>query len=160
MKTTTAELTSSRTQIQRVTAVIVTGSCHLRIEPGGNITVHTPLACFLLPLPAFTRKHTFPPTKFLHVSWNIFPLEKKKKNESPCKGVFFSSVHTVPDFLCSVSSPLKDEHVILRRRRHFTTTFYFRALFPSLFWRVGTRLLPDLMDISCVFSVCLCYSLA
>lgn len=29
-----------------ITPVIVTGSCHLRIEPGGNITVHTQLSCF------------------------------------------------------------------------------------------------------------------
>lgn len=77
MKRTTAELTSSRTQMQRGTPVIVTGSCHLRIEPGGNITVHTPLSCFLLSLPAFTRKHGFPPTKFLHVSQNILPVKKK-----------------------------------------------------------------------------------
>lgn len=83
MRTTTAELTSSRTQMQRGTPVLVTGSCHLRIEPGGNITVHTlPLPCFLLSLPAFTRKHGFPPTEFLHVSRNILLRKKKKKKKN------------------------------------------------------------------------------
>lgn len=96
MKTTTAELTSSRTQMQGGTPVIVTGSCHLRIEPGGNITVHTPLSCFLLSLPAFTRKHGFPPTKFLHIPQNILPVKKKnkkKKLKSVQRCVFVKCTH-------------------------------------------------------------------
>lgn len=137
--------------MQRGTPVIVTGSCHLRIEPGGNITVHTPLSCFLLSLPAFTRKHGFPPTKFLHVSQNILPVKKKN---CPCKDVFLSSIHTVPVFVCSVNSPLKDVHVI-HRRRHFTTVFYFRNLFLLLLLYVSTRLELDLME-TVISPVCVC----
>lgn len=123
MKTTTAELTSSRTQIQRAKAVIVTGSCHLRIEPGGNITVHTPLACFLLPLPAFTRKHAFPPTKFLHVSWNIFPLEKKNR-KSMQRSVFFKCTHCSS---FSLFSQFTSKRWACNSQKK--TTFYYHVLF-------------------------------
>lgn len=121
MKTTTAELTSSRTQMQRGTPVMVTGSCHLRIEPGGDITVHTLLSCFLLSLPAFTRKHGFPPTKFLHVSQNILPV-KKLKSMQRCvfvKCTHCSSFHLLSQFTskrCTCNSQKKK-------------TFYYHVLF-------------------------------
>lgn len=54
MKTTPAELTSSRTQMRRGTPVMV------RIEAGENRTVHTQLPCFLLTSASFLRKkHDF-----------------------------------------------------------------------------------------------------
>lgn len=85
---------------------------------------------------------------------------QKEKKGSPCKDVFLSSVHTVPVFACSFNSPLKDVHVI-HRRRHFTTMFYFRTLFLLLLLHVSTRFQLDLMETAIsVTCVCLCYSLA
>lgn len=100
--------------------MIVTGSCHLRIEPPGNITVCTLLSCFLLSLPAFTRKHGFPPTKILHVLQNISPV----KNQSPRKDVFLSTVHSVP-VCCLFGFTSKRCTCNSQTRRHFPAMFYF-----------------------------------
>ena len=106
MKTTTAELTSGA-QMQRGKPVIWR-SCHLRIEPGGNITVHTPLACFLLPLPAFTRKHAFPVTKLLHVLQNNVPGKKNEVRAKKC----FCQVYTVFQFFPAQSNHLNSMHIL------------------------------------------------
>lgn len=103
MKTATAELTSSRTQMQRGKPLMVTGSCHLRIEPRGNITEHTSLNCFLLL--TLTRKHGFPSSELLHT---LKHFASKKTGHAK---TFLSSV---PVSVCSVYSPLRDVCVIHR----------------------------------------------
>lgn len=149
MKTTTAELTRSRSQMQGGTQMIVTGCCHLRIEPGGSITVHTPLSCFLLSLQTFTRKDQIPACPKTFCQWN-----------SPHEDVFLSNIHTVLVSVCSVNSQLKDVHVIHRRIDIILPCFISGFCFCCCFWMLLHVSGVILRRQWCFLCVCLCCLLA
>lgn len=144
MKTATAELTSSRTQMQRGKPLMVTGSCHLRIEPRGNITEHTSLNCFLLL--TLTRKHGFPSSELLHTLKHF----ASKKNR-PCEDIFVKcssfclfSLFTSKRCMCNS-----------QKYRHFNAMLYFSIVFLLLRLYVSTHLQVHLRE-AAASPVCVC----
>ena len=124
MKTTTAELDKQ----QNPDAERNTGDSNWLL-PSENRTrrkhysTHAALLFSALSLPAFTRKHAFPPTKFQHISQNILPVKKKTKvHVKMC----FCQVYTLFQFLSvSVNSPLK-RYACKKKTFHYI--FYSRTV--------------------------------
>lgn len=98
-------------QMRGGTPAIVTGCCHLRIEPGGNIAVHTRLPCLLLSLPAFKGKNTVsPPTQFQLSLTKHFASHKKKEKKMKRKSMqrcVLGPVNTALQFLSAQSGGLQ-----------------------------------------------------
>lgn len=104
-KKTTAELTCSRTLMQGGTPVIVTGCCHLRIEPGGNITVRTWLlvSCSLCQLSkGKTWFRSYP--ILVSLTKHFAGKRRNRKKKSMWRCVFWQ-VYTLFQFLSVLFTP-------------------------------------------------------